>query len=872
MLKKMKDDISELDPLFQKGYSLYWEGDFKSAFKFFDKSIKKYGEHYLKTFYKGQAVLGQGKLTESISYFNEVLNQKQDFVEGFITLASVYRRLRNVVKALEFYGYALKHNPSIDEKIEISRSRATLFNELRSNNSKIEFLNKFEEGMWYYVNNRLHDAWVYFDEYIEDNPNDHLAYLYSAICHCHCRDFKRGLPHIDKYIEFKPNDARGWHVKAHLFERQKELDRAIECCEKAMELDPKSEKIKKTCFGLYSSLREGHTPTVRREKKSPRTERLTPREVKSPDIRKELSSREDESPFPPLFGMALIFHNAKKCVADRDKRVHDIAEFLGRFKIDEYIMRQIDFMSLYYLITHQIKPYEAVNEIVDLAAKLIHFTIKDPVAFDIYNEALGHLKASRFKKAIELLNKATELSPYNPMYMLDLYKTYQKVGDHKRANELQNKIQEKLRSMESKEYAKKEFEALKLRFEDKKGEFSNIIEKYNELIDDKKGIIPLLHILTSEIVAYSKIEEHRLKDRNITTVIDDCLYCFELMSLIASLVFFHHRAQVEDKPFTIQIKDSIIQILGWEPEPLPSIQTPNFLSPKLRKKAWFNTLGLDVLSGRMMDSISEARYVHMGGDLGNDDPNTHMWQAKDIADQMSIGRQHSIHDRAEIKKIGEYIEAQFGEPFTIIHDKGGQIVHIDIYVYAPTEERPFGMMITSGMSECPMNAPPDAWKVCWPINPNLIPPEKREALNCKYAELVVKLPPEWPLPQPGGQLKNDEYLWPIEQLHHLIKYVHREHEWFWNGHTMGGENDNSLTFAPNTKLAGWVFIYPPNFPPTFGMLKISDSKVICFLQIVPAYTEEIQYSMQYGTKKLIEKFRKENIPDFIDIKRKNICL
>ena len=57
-----------------------------------------------------------------------------------------------------------------------------------------------------------------------------------------------------------------------------------------------------------------------------------------------------------------------------------------------------------------------------------------------------------------------------------------------------------------------------------------------------------------------------------------------------------------------------------------------------------------------------------------------------------------------------------------------------------------------------------------------------------------------------------------------------------------------------------------------GMLKINDSKVIYFLQIVPAYDEEIQYARKHNTHDLFARFRKAQIPDYIDIKRKNVCL
>ena len=727
----MKNNIDELDSLFQKGYSLYRERNYKSAFKFFEKSIKKHGEHYLKTYYKGQAISSQGKLTESIPYFTESIKQKQNFVEAFFTLATVYQNLGKIEEALEVYKNALDIELSDGERVKISQIRTKLLDRLKKRKNS-----------------------------------------------------------------------------------QREITRR---------------------------------KTVRRKEPLPRERK--------------------ESPFPPLFGMALVLHTAKKYDSDNSKDGQNITNLLGKFRIDEYVRLQIDYMSMYYAITGQIKLKKTIDEIIELSVKLMHFSINDPLAFDIFNKALGYVNKSKYGKSIVLLREAIIFSPKNPLYALELYKSYMKTQKFRRAIKIEEKIEQELKHLLSLEDAKKEFSIIEPQLEKKWASYNNIIDNYKNVFNSEQRVLPLLSLLTSEIINHLKGEENKLKVRGLNNAIDDCLHCFELLSVVASLVFFQIRFQLGDKDLKLKIKQIILGILGWEPEPLHPIQTPNFLSPRLRKKAWLTTLGMDVLSFRMMDSIQEAKYVHIDGDVGNDNPKTHVWYSKDTADQMSIGRQHANHDTSNRDKIEEHIKAQFGEPLIILHDKGEASVHIDIFVYPPTKERPFGLMITSGMSERPMDAPPDAWKT-WPIDFNKAPEEMREVLSCKYAELLVKLPTDWPLPKPGGQLKNDEFFWPIEELHYLIRYVHREHEWLWDGHTM---RSSSLTFAPNTKLAGWVFIYPPHLPPTFGMLKINSSKVICFLQIVPAYMEEIQYAMQNGTKKLLDKFREENIPDFIDIRRKNLC-
>ena len=687
----------------------------------------------------------------------------------------------------------------------------------------------YEKGIKHYEKRQFEKAIGFFKKSIKKDSTFPDAYAFVGVCYIADKRPHEALSWIDKAIEKDP--------------RRKEFRKYREDCEKAIALDPKSAVIK--------DIKPG---TVKRKVSPPR------REIKG--------SRKD-SPFPPLFGIALVLHTAKKVSSDINKEASNIANFLGRFKIDEYIMLQIDYVAMYYAITDQITLHETLQEITDLSAKLMYFSIKDPIAFDIFNEALGYVSKSQYEKGIKLLEKAIKLSPNNPMYMADLFKTYQQTGNINKANEIGKVAQEMLSNLRSEEYQKIKFEEAKQRLSKEMDYFQNVMKKYQDIIADEKGIISLISGLTSEIVSYLKGDKTKLKDLGI--VVDDCLHCFELFSVVASVVFFKLHFKLGDDQLFSMIKNTIIEILGWEPEPLPKIQTPNFLSPQLRQNAWLSTLGMDVMSFNMMDSIKEARYVHIDGDMGNDDPETHVWYSKASADQQSIGKQHKIHTTNERGKIENYLETQLGEPLTIIHDKGNHIVHIDIHVYPPTKDREFGLMVTSGMSERPMNAPPDAWKL-WPIDISKVPEEKREVLSCKYAELIVKLPPDWPLPQPDGKLQNDEHLWVIEELHHLIYYVHRERQWFWDGHSMRSRDDGSLTFAPNTKLAGWIFVYPPQMPPTFGMLKISESKVICFLQIVPVYIEEIQYAMQYNTRRLIDKFREVGIPDYIDINRKNTCL
>ena len=69
-----------------------------------------------------------------------------------------------------------------------------------------------------------------------------------------------------------------------------------------------------------------------------------------------------------------------------------------------------------------------------------------------------------------------------------------------------------------------------------------------------------------------------------------------------------------------------------------------------------------------------------------------------------------------------------------------------------------------------------------------------------------------------------------------------------------------------------MFFFPAHIPPEIGLIKVNDSKAICFLQITPAYIEEIMFAMEHGTEALFKRFNEYGIKDILDINRKNICI
>src|SRR5688572_22544770 len=76
---------------------------------------------------------------------------------------------------------------------------------------------------------------------------------------------------------------------------------------------------------------------------------------------------------------------------------------------------------------------------------------------------------------------------------------------------------------------------------------------------------------------------------------------------------------------------------------------------------------------------------------------------------------------SSLEAIEGHIQAHIGNIEMVFHEIVSDLVHIDIHQVAPTEQRPYYTLISSGMSDIAMQAP-------------------EEAPDCKYAELMLCLP------------------------------------------------------------------------------------------------------------------------------------
>ncbi len=156
--------------------------------------------------------------------------------------------------------------------------------------------------------------------------------------------------------------------------------------------------------------------------------------------------------------------------------------------------------------------------------------------------------------------------------------------------------------------------------------------------------------------------------------------------------------------------------------------------------------------------------------------------------------------------IADHVCKYIGPISSVVHETRSEGVHIDAYHVAPTPTRNLTTLITAGMSTKAMNPPPSA-------------------SQCQFAELVMVLPPDWPINENAFQ--NINTAWPFERLFAVARLPHDYSSWLWWGHSIPN-GDPPRPYAPTTKLAGVILGPALTLPREFYKLRCDIKKKLCF--------------------------------------------
>lgn len=207
-----------------------------------------------------------------------------------------------------------------------------------------------------------------------------------------------------------------------------------------------------------------------------------------------------------------------------------------------------------------------------------------------------------------------------------------------------------------------------------------------------------------------------------------------------------------------------------------------------------------------------------------------------------------------VTAIGEHVVKHVGPVTDVFHERVSDIVPIDVLVIAPDEGRPFTTLVTCGMSERPMRVPLEN-----PDDLGLIP-------ELRYAELLLALPPEWPVTP--AAFEDEANYWPVRWLKRLARLPHQMGGWLGLGHTVPN-GDPPRPLAPNLGFAGWLIDEPVRLPAEVQKLRVAD-RAINFYAAVPLTGPEMDFKVRNGGSALAQLLDRAKVSELIDVGRADV--
>ena len=205
-------------------------------------------------------------------------------------------------------------------------------------------------------------------------------------------------------------------------------------------------------------------------------------------------------------------------------------------------------------------------------------------------------------------------------------------------------------------------------------------------------------------------------------------------------------------------------------------------------------------------------------------------------------------DADHIEAISDHITKHVGPIKSVFHEIVSDKVHVDVHWIESSEEQPFNVLVTSGMSDRPMCAP--------------------EGLkDYRFAELCILLPPDWPFDMES--FKNEDNYWPIRWLKKLARFPHEYDTFLCTAHTIGG--GETEPFSPNCPFSGFLIFVPVSLNEEFQCLHLENGDTIRFYCLIPLYNEEIELKTNQGLDDLLELFEQHEVTDIVDVKRPCVC-
>jgi hypothetical protein len=205
-------------------------------------------------------------------------------------------------------------------------------------------------------------------------------------------------------------------------------------------------------------------------------------------------------------------------------------------------------------------------------------------------------------------------------------------------------------------------------------------------------------------------------------------------------------------------------------------------------------------------------------------------------------------DEDLIEAVDAHLTRYLGGQGQVFHEIVSDLVHVDVHVVPPSDERRWTTLMTSGMAERPMTVP--------------------EGLEeHRFAELTLALPPEWPLTE--SSFEDESNYWPIRLLKGLARLPHEFETFLGWGHTVPN-GDPPEPYAANTKLC-CALIGPPLLGGEgFHRFDLPDGRSVDVWAVVPIHADEMKLKLDKGTEALDALLDEHGVTELVDAARPSV--
>jgi hypothetical protein len=199
-------------------------------------------------------------------------------------------------------------------------------------------------------------------------------------------------------------------------------------------------------------------------------------------------------------------------------------------------------------------------------------------------------------------------------------------------------------------------------------------------------------------------------------------------------------------------------------------------------------------------------------------------------------------DPAAAEAIEEHIARHFGPIDSVLHEVASDLVHLDVHVVVPSSQRPYFTLVTSGMSDRPMTVPAGT-------------------TSSRYAELMLCLPPDWPLSTEAYQVVTGQ--WPVWLLKMVGRLPHMYGTWIDSGHSVPN-GDPAQPFTPEVAFVGAVVTPMLRCEPAARTITVRPDKQISLLALIPVHAAELDLKLAGGAGALFDAFDRAGVSELVN--------